>query len=164
MAQQGGPEGWALHLQAPTWGGGHQSGSGPHLFATAPVDFEIVSRARWDFVERSSFHQPSLTHPMFSPQKTPQQAPGDGGGAQSLASAAVTALQTCHLAGEPKATCVSFHVADFCFSYSLPRPAPPLSPSCAAPPFRLRRCVLQAAPPQPACRPRSVCPRLWEQP
>ena len=98
------------------------------------MDFEIVSRARWDFVERSSFHQPSLTHPTFSPQKTPQQAPGDGGGAQSLASAAVTALQTCHLAGEPKATCVSFHVADFCFSYSLPRP-PPSRPVVRPRPF-----------------------------
>lgn len=124
--------------QAPTWGT-HQVDRGPHLFAAAPLDFNVASRAGWDFVERSQLPSAIKPHPTFSfSPKGASASPRGRRGPELGLGCHDSVLQTCHLAGEPKAT----HVCRFSRGWFLllvlsapPPPSPPfLAPSWAMAP------------------------------
>lgn len=123
VSQQRRPKGWVLQPQAPTWAPTSIYGDTswtmvPIYLPAAPWSLELSPEHDGTLQKRPSFHQPSYAHPMRSSQKTPRQAPGNRGRAPTSASANHdSALMNCHLAREPKAMPVSFHVPDlFLFS------------------------------------------------
>lgn len=183
MSRRGGPKGWVLPPQAHL--GPHRRllrgltrGTMSTYLPAAPWTFELSPEQGGALQEGPSFHQPPYAHPVFSSQKTPQQAPGSRASPDLASATGDGALESCPLAGAPTAVCVSFHASDLCF---FPTPTPfarallePWCPSVDCVPQRplpAPRCVTLPWAPVlgavghsfPASDPGALCPHFLEK-
>lgn len=172
VSRRGGPKGWLLPPQAHL--GPHRRllrgltrGTMSTYLPAAPWTSELSPEQGGTLQEGPSFHQPPYAHPMFSSQKTPQQAPSSRASPDPASATGGSALESCPLAGAPTAVCVSFHASDLCFFFptltlfarALLEPCCPSAdcapqhplpaPRCVTLPCRHHCWVLRAIPSQP---------------